>query len=177
MAPSSRKKLCTVCLQSFPEDETFAHAGKVICTGCAARTGVPLPRSEPPGAASDTFNVAARFGAELFRCLADGDVAHFAELVLTQDECKLTFGAEAADHAALVRGRFERDFKSKRALYFKEGPFELVKFQLGPVEDQLKDAVRYGRTTLIFRAAKQERRLVLQRLYRVRGRFKLEFFE
>lgn len=180
MALSPRKKLCSVCLQSFPESDVVSRAGRDVCPACAALAppGSAAAAPSSAGSSSDSFNVGSRFGAELFRCLAENDLERFGDLVLSLEEAPLAFGpAAASDHGALVRGRFERDFKSKRSLYFKEGPFELVKFHIGPVEETRKEAVRYGRSTLLFRAGTQERRLTIQHLYRVRGRFKLEFLE
>jgi hypothetical protein len=172
-----RKKLCSICLQSFAEHEIVSQAGTDICSTCAERTGTRV-REGAPGVTSDRILLATRFGAELFRCLAENDPDRFRDLFLTPDEAPLAFGAAAAaDHAALVRGRLDRDFKSKRALYFKEGPFEFLDFRMGPVEEVTKDAQRYGRSTLTFRAGGIERRIIIQRIYRVRGRLKLEFFE
>lgn len=195
-----------VCREAFLESDLIHYAGRTICTPCAERQKMPSRAPTPgrgtpaaiapaksglaPGSAApagapasakpgpiDKKNPPAGFGRELFRCLAADDLEGFRALFLTPEEAVLAFDRAATDHATLVRARIERDFRSKRALYFKEGPFEFLDFALGPIEEGDREVQRYGRSTLRFKAAGVERRITIQRVYRVRGAFRLEFFE
>jgi hypothetical protein len=168
--PAVRKKLCQMCFESFPEDQIVSAGAKLVCPACAERAGVRV---------IDFSRRAIDFGREIFRCLVADDIDKFHELFLTAEEVPLAVGETATpDHAALIRGRAERDFRSKRAHYFREPlPAEFVDFRLGPIEGGSRDVQRFGRSILRFEVGGKERTIVIQRVFNVKGKFKLEFFE
>ncbi len=168
--PVPRKRLCQVCLEAFPEGELVTVGARLLCAPCAERAGVRT---------TDLQRRAIDFGREIFRCLVADDLDRFRNLLLTEEEAKEALGElSTPDHGVLMHARLERDFRSKRAHYLREKlPAEFVDFRLGPIESGNREIQRFGRSTLRMKVGDRERTLLIQRVFNVRGKLKLEFFE
>ncbi len=152
----------------------------------------PLPVPEPqlaatssPGAAGGD-DAAQQFGHAILGCLVRNDVESYRTLFLQDEhECsEVVDPSDAASHLALVRSRIERDFQSKRVFYLREvvgaagtPDVRFISFKLGDTERLSPTAHRIRKSILQFDVYGVESRLVLQAIYRIGERYRLEFFE
>ncbi len=146
-----------------------------------ARSPTPAPASAPPPAhsASQAPQDLQAFGAEIVRCLAEGDLAGFERLFVRERELRAIVGREAAKaHARLIQSRIARDFESKRKLYARQaGALRFERAEAGRAVRTSGEVVELHDVQIHFRIGAVARKLVIRRMYRVGERYRLEFFE
>ncbi|GIW73212.1 MAG: hypothetical protein KatS3mg102_2754 [Planctomycetota bacterium] len=185
---AAERRLCDVCLQSFAERDLVRAGSRMLCEECAHLQGVDsqavprviVRRPTLAEAVADREREKQRaFGEELIRCLDQEDLQAFEQLFLSEAELRPIVGRGAApSQRRLIEQRLGRDFRSKRSLYARQpGEMAFVDFEYEEAEEIASDVTELRRVTIRFRVGEVERRMLLQRVYCVRGRYRLYFLE